>query len=787
MLKHYITLAFRNMRRNKNAFFLNLLSLTLGLTGFLFILLWVQDEWQMDRFHSKNDRLFQAMYNWDYGDRMSTSTFTHGPLAESLKAEVPEVEHATTIIHWFDQFNLVVGESSYSEKGYYVGADFFQVFDFSLIEGTPDNALKQIEAIAISESLAMNWFGGTAKALGEVVQLEGQENLVIGGVFADPPAQSTLQFDFVMTYRKFLENPRNASRDTWDSTGPHTILTLQEGADKAQTAEKINQVIASKFDEPLEFNTFLRPYADGYLFSKYENGVQAGGRIEYVRLFSIIGIFLLLIACINFMNLATAMASKRMKEIGVKKTFGVKKKGLVFQYLMESTLLASLAVGLAMTMVWILLPSFNGLAEKSIILDPAWQGIAFLAGLAVLVGVLAGAYPAFYLSSFKTLNILKGERVTGKGTIGIRRFLVVFQFGVAIILIAGLIVVYQQIQFVQSKQLGYDKNNLIQFILNIDNRAQINTFVAEAKKLPGVSNVSSGNIPINHRNRTTAVTWEGKAQEQNDYFYFYASYYGLPETMGMELETGRTFSNEYGSERQKVILNEKAVEVIGFDDPLGKIVTLWDEVQLEVIGVVKDFHFQSFHEPIQPLIFRFMEQASPQLIAKLEKGKEQEALAGLQGLYQQFNPGIAFEFDFIDQQYNQQYKAEQKIATLSTIFAAFAILIAALGLFGLALFLAERRQKEIGIRKVLGASIASVVALLSKDFLQLVFIAILVASPIAWYFLQGWLDNFAYSIHLQWWIFAFAGLIAISIAFLTVSFQSVKAALANPVESLRNE
>lgn len=787
MFKHYLKVALRAMWRQKSGTFIKLTSLTIGLVGAIFILLWVRDEYQIDTFHSKGDRLYQVQYLWEYSDRLSMTDFTHGPLAASLKAEVPEVEHAIPFIHYFDEFNLKVGTEGYVKKGYYVGADFFELFDFKLLQGSANEALEQKNSIAISERLAEQFFGSKEQAIGAIIQLEGQENLIVNAVFETIPAQSTLQFDFVMSYQKFIENPRNAARDSWDNTGAHTILTLKEGTNVEQLLPKINAVVQSKFEEPANFKVFLRPFSDGYLYNKYENGQQAGGRIEYVRLFSLIGLFLLLIACINFMNLATAQAFKRFTEIGVKKTLGVLQRQLIGQYLLESIVLATISMLLAIGLVWWFLPYFNVLTEKAVQFSLGGQEVLSLVVLIAVVGALAGSYPAFYLSSFNALKVLKGERDTGRNTIGLRRLLVIFQFAVAVTLIIGVTVVYQQIQFIQDKDLGYSQNNLIDFLLKIEDRDKIGTFVEAAKKLPGVENVSSGNTPINHRNRTTDVNWSGKDPSQESYFYLYNAYYDLPETMGMELKEGRTFSQEFSGERQKAILNEEAVAEIGIEDPIGKTITLWGQVPLEIIGVVKNFHFQSFHEPIQPLIFRFMSQASPMLIAKLESGREAEALSGLETLFTEFNPGIPFDFSFIDQQHDQLYKAEQKIASLSGIFSFFTIFIAILGLFGLALFLSEHRQKEIGIRKVLGATTAGIIALLGKDFLRLVLLATIIAIPFAIYFTQLWLDNFAYHINLHWSVFVLASLGTVLIAALAVSIQSIKAALLNPIDSLRNE
>jgi len=787
MFKHALLIALRHSWRNKHSFFINLISLSVGLAGVLFIFLWVNDEWQMDKFHANDDRLFQVMFKWDYGDRVSVGDFTFGPLATTLQEEIPEVESATNIVHWFTDFPLSVGENSFSYKGHYVGAAFFNVFDFKLLRGESDKVLENINSIVISERVAVELFGSIEQAVGNTIQSQQGDNLMVSGVFANVPKRSTLQFDVLLPFQNFLQRAGDAHAG-WENTGPYTMLTLKEGVDKELLTSKINAVIHRHYeDEEQVLSPFLRKFSDAYLYGIYENGEQAGGRIEYVWLFSIIGIFILLLACINFMNLATARSFERTKEVGVKKTFGIRKGKLVTQYLLESTVFAFLALFVAITIVQLFLPGFNDLTEKSLSLQLSWQSIAALGGLTLLTGLLAGSYPAFYLSSFQPLQVLKNVLPTGGGVNWIRKSLIVFQFSLSVVLAIAVLVVYQQIRFAQTQHLGYDKNNLVQFILDIENREQIATFVTEAQRLPAIENISSGNIPVDLQNRTTGVEWAGKNADEYTTFYLYNAHYDMFETMGMRMKAGRTFSREFGNERAKAIVNETAIAAMGLDNPIGKTISLWESVPLEIIGVVEDFHFQSFHEAIQPLIFRFMPNASPMLIAKLKAGKESEALAGLQSLYNQFNPGVPFAYEFIDQQYDQLYTAEQRVSVLAQIFAGFALFISCLGLFGLTLFTAYKRKKEIGIRKVLGASVAHIVAIISADFVRLIIIATIIAFPIAWWGMNAWLAGFAYRIEIQWWMFAVAGVAAIGIALLTVSFQAVRAAVANPVESLRSE
>ena len=785
MIRHLILVTFRQFQRNKGAFLVPFASLAIGITGLLFILLWLNDEWQKDKFHDNRDRLFQVLLQWKGADEITTNAFTHGPLAALLKESVPEVAASANLIHWFDQFDVTVGEENYPIRGYYAGPAFFEVFDFPMLSGNPAGILKNPNEIVLSEAAAARFFGTADKALGQTIRLDGRDDLLVSGIFENVPANSTLQFDFIASYEKFIQNPRNAHRDTWSTVGPHTMLTLVEGADPKAVAKKIDQVIQTKFEEPLDFSVVLQPFADRYLYGEYQNGQIAGGRIVYVRLFALTGLFLLLISCINFVNLSVAQGFRRARGIAVKKTIGVKKSSLILQYLLESISFSMLAVLTALALVYLLLPYFHELTGKTAAFSLSLGWLLVLSAITLLTGLLAGSYPAFYLAAFQPVKVLKGELGGIRRAGGLRSVLVVFQFAVAIAMMIAVVVVYRQIQFVQNKQLGYNRDNLIQFILNIENREQINTFVEQAKNIPGLSHISSGHTPINHQNRTNIVDWAGKDPAAEPGFYLYSAYYDLPETLGFQLKQGRTFFKTETS--GKALLNETAAKVMGFEQALGQAITIGSDQNLEVVGIVSDFHFRSLHESIEPVIIRSMPNASPSLIARLEKGKEESALAGLKQLFERFSPGTAFDYTFIDRQYQAQYAAEQQVSRLARLFAALAILVSCLGLFGLAKLSSEQRTKEIGIRKVLGASTVGIVGLLSKDLLKLVVIALFMASPVAWYFMEKWLQDFAYRIDIQWWVFAAAGLSAILIAFLTVGIQSIKAALTNPVKTLRSE
>jgi predicted permease len=784
MLKHALVLAFRNFRRHKSSFFINLIGLSTGLACALLIFLWVNDELKIDKFHEKDERLYQVLEHQQYAGEIMTTWSTPGLLAETLAEEVPEIEHAATVM-WPGRYTLSVGDKNFKGLGRYAGPDFFHLFSFPLLHGQPETVLADLNGIVLSKSMAENLFGSAEKAMGQAVELDHDELFTVSGIAEDIMPQSSIQFDFLASYEKYKKD--NEWILSWGNNSPPTYVTLVEGADKEAVDEKIADFVKERNEES-NVTLFLKQYSEQYLYGRYENGQPAGGRIEYVRLFSIIAIFILIIACINFMNLSTARASLRAKEVGVKKAVGAGQRSLIRQFLSESTLIALLSLVLAVAMVGLFLPRFNLITDKEIALQftPA-LAVIFL-GIALLTGLLAGSYPALYLSSFKPVTVLKGEIRTSLGELWARRGLVVFQFTLSVILIVAVLVVYQQLQFVQNKSLGYNKDNLIYFAMDGRVADQTETFLSEARRLPGIVNISTiAHDLIGRQNNTSGLEWEGKNPEDLILFEHVRVDYDMLETIGVELKEGRFFSRRFGADTTKIIFNEKAIEIMGLEDPIGKRIRLWDEMDLEIIGVVKDFHFQSLHEGMNPLFFRLRPDQTWVVMARLDGDREKEALDNLQRFYESYNPGFSFEYRFIDEQYALQYAAEQRVATLSRYFAGFAVLISCLGLFGLAAFTADRKRKEIGIRKVLGASVANIMTLLTRDFTRLVLISIVIGLPVAWFMTGRWLDNFAYHIDLNLWFFLLAGLLVLLISWMTVSSQAYRSATVNPSDCIRDE
>jgi ABC-type antimicrobial peptide transport system permease subunit len=592
-----------------------------------------------------------------------------------------------------------------------------------------------------------------------------------------------MQFDFVLPFRIYMEDAGWATR--WRTSWPLTYALLKPGADVDQLNEKMADLIERKTNGEITHRIlFAAPYAKTYLFGNYENGQQAGGRIEYVRLFSVIAVFILIIACINFMNLSTAKASRRLKEVGIKKAVGAGRSALIFQYLGESTLMAMLSLVVAIGLVLLLLPQFNQITGKQLYLPIDASLILSFLSITLVTGLVAGSYPALYLSGFNPVKVLKGKVNKSVGELWVRKGLVILQFTLSTILIVSVFVVYKQIEFVQNKHLGYDKDNILYFKRLGGN---LETFLSEIRKVPGVLGASSiGHDMTGHIASTYGVHWPGKDPNDRTEFEMMAVGYEMLELLGIEMKEGRRFSPDFATDTAKVIFNEAAIEHMGITDPIGKVVKLWEEDR-EIVGVVKDFNFESLHKEVKPVVLWLEPQRTWSIAVKIEAGKEQEAIDQLQQLSQMLHPGFPFDFKFLDQEYQAQYVAEQRVSTLSRYFAGIAILISCLGLFGLAAFTAERRVKEIGIRKILGATNVGIVGLLSGDLTKMVLLAIVIAIPVSYFIGLKWLETFAYRIDLEWWYFTGAGLTVLFIAWLTVGAQTVKAARINPSECLRNE
>lgn len=792
MLKNYFVSAWRQFKKNTQFTLLNIVGLSTGLFCTLLIYLWVTDEFAFDRFHDKDARLYQIMIHEKGGDRLVTSEGTGGILKDFLTRDMPEVEMAvsTTPAVWFQKFNLTIGNKTIGASGNFASSGYFKAFSFPLVKGNAESVLTDKNSVAISEQMAIRLFGSPEKAMNQLVEWKWQafsRKCRVSGVFRDLPPNSSEQAELLIPLTAWDEIlPQSGMPNT--ASGPfHNYLVLRPDADVRLLEQKLAEYAKKRFNDP-NSTLFIRKYSDGYLYGNYENGVQSGGRIEYVRLFSAIALFVLLIACINFMNLSTAKASVRVKEVGIKKALGAGRLTLIFQFLGESILMSFLTLVIALGAVWLLLPQFNILTSKHLSLHFSTRFIAMLIATVLLTGLLAGSYPALYLSRFNPALTLKGKLLHGISELWVRKGLVVFQFAVSVIFIISVVVVYKQIDYVQAKNPGYKKDNIVYFEMEGRAATQTETFLARLKTLPGVVNASSiqQKIVLPTFLPSAGVRWDGKNQKDEIRFYKMPVNYGLTETLGIRMIAGRSFSKDFGSDSTSVILNETAVRQMGIADPIGKQIMI-DGWKRNIVGVAQDFHFNSLHETIKPFIFRLSPKETMLAVVKIEAGQVSAVISRMQAFYAHFNPGYAFDYQFLDHDYQVQYASERLVAQLARYFAVLAILISCLGLFGLAAFTAERRRKEIGVRKVLGATTGSVVAMLSREFLVLVMTAIAIACPVAWWLTQRWLDHFAYHVAIGAGIFAGAGLATIVITLATISFQSVRAALTNPTESLKSE
>lgn len=784
MFKHNLILTIRNFKRFKSSFFINLFGLSTGLACTFFIYLWVADEMSVDQFHANDKVLHQVMEHQQYADHIMTTTSTPGLLAEALKEEFPDIKYAATTT-WLNKFTLTYNNKNLKAEGFYVGEDYFKLFSYELIEGQADQVLTDKMSIVISDELALNIFGTTENLIGQSIQLEHDESFLVSGIFKKPPPNSTYVFDFVLHFDKFKDIQPWVKN--WASNGPKTFVEINEGVTAEEVSGKIAEFVKTK-NEDSHVTLFLRKYSDGYLYGRYENGVQSGGRIEYIQLFSIIAIFILLIACINFMNLSTARASRRAKEVGIKKAVGAPKSTIIAQYMTESLLLSLLSFVVSLIIVFLFLPQFNEITDKQISNSFDLTVVFFFFILTVATGVISGSYPAIYLSGFTIVKVLKGEVRGSLAELWARKGLVVFQFTLSIVLIVSVMVIYKQIEYVQNKSLGYDKDNMIYFSQEGKVEDNVDTFLDRMKAIPGiVSATSTGHMLLYRNNNTSGLDWPGKDPEANILFENVRTNYDLFKTLDIQFKEGRPFSRDFSTDTTKIIFNEAAIKVMGLENPIGQTVTLWEENKLEIIGVVKDFHFQSLRNEVKPLFFILSPENTWFIMARIQAGAEKQTLAALDEFYADFNPGFALEYDFMDQTYQSHYKAEQRVSTLSRYFAGMAIIISCLGLFGLASFTAERRQKEIGIRKVLGSSVMNIVYLLSSDFTKLVLVSILFALPVSYYFMSSWLEEFAFRISLEVWFFIGAGVLSLLIAWITVGSQALRAAHINPAECLRDE
>ncbi|MGB7395670.1 MAG: ABC transporter permease [Pricia sp.] len=804
MLKNNIKIAWRNIIKNRGIFSLNIAGLAVGIASCLIIMLFVVDELSYDRFNEKADGIVRVVFKAQIEGEDVREAVVMPPVAETLKREFPEVEESTRLRR-MGKPNIVVENTTFKNSKYaWADPNFFEVFTLPIIKGETSTPLSEPFTVVLTKAEAERYFGSMDAAVGKSLRMGGEEQpYKVTAIIDEVPRNSHFHFKGFVS----MEGHELAQSGTWMNSDFYTYLVLREGYDYKQLEAKLPQVLGQNMGPQLqeelgvtftEFNQenalglYLQPLTDIHLnpeFSKAST-MEEGGDIKYVYIFSAVALFMLLIACINFMNLSTAAAAKRAKEVGIRKVLGSNKKQLVGQFLLESAIATLIAMLIAGILLAVSLPFFNTLSGKELALADLLKPPVFAILLvgSVVISLLAGGYPAFFLSSFRPISALKSKFLGFGKSKGIRSGLVVFQFVISAGLILAVLVVNQQMNYIQNKNLGYDKDQILvlreSYLLGNNNE----TLKNELSKNPKVAGVSQSSfVPAGPSdNAVFGIYKDGKFKRRSALYNIDENYLSV---MGMQLLEGRNFSEKFGSEEGHTVINQSAAKAFGLgDNPVGKSFERAADPEnetLTVIGVVEDFHHESLHRAIEPLIMVYGSGGG--LIVKAKTGDMAGLIADTKTLWNSFNTDETFSFSLLDESYRQTYLAEQKMGTVLNVFALLTILVACLGLFGLVTFTAERRFKEIGIRKVLGSSVAQIMAMLSTDFLKLVGISFLVAFPLGYYLMDKWLQGFAYRIEMQWWLFALAGLITMLIAFATISWKSFRAATMNPVKALRDE
>jgi putative ABC transport system permease protein len=807
MLSNYLKITSRNLWRNKTFASINIAGLAIGMATCILILLFVQHELSFDRFHEKADRIYRVTFSGNVQGQVMHEASVMPPVAQALKADYHEIETSTRLREMGKPTIKYQNNTFKGDKAAYIDANFFEVFTLPLLHGDPTSVLQQPNTVVLTKHIAKKYFGNS-DPIGQILSIENiTAPCTVTGIINDIPSNSHFRMEIFVAMAGLPE----AQLPTWMSSNFFTYIVLKEGQNYQQLAAKlpltIDKYLAPQMPEAMgmtlqEFRNqgnslglSLQPLTDIHFGAGFEYEMEPTGNIQYVYMFSAIALFVLLIACINFMNLATAAAAKRAKEVGIRKVMGSTKTALIKQFIAESMLLTGISLLLAVGLVYVVMPFFKAFVDLPLSLHPL-DNNWLLPGIVVvglITGILSGVYPAFFLSAFEPISVLKGKLVQGKNKFGLRSGLVVFQFSISILLTISTLFVYQQLSFIQNKQLGYQKEQVVVLpnIGQLGNNWPV--FKRQLEQNPRVQSVSnSGYLPAGDSFGNNFFI----APEEHDKQLTKTLRYDIDEkylaTLGMSLASGRNFSSDYGSDSTSMIVNETAAKALGWEkDAVGHIVHYTQKngqtIHYQVIGVVKDFHFRSLHEAISPLVMVWNKSNNGNLIVKANASDMSELLANAKANWESFSPSEPFTYTFLEERFEQTYKSEQKTGLMLAIFAGLTIFVACLGLFGLAMFTTVQRAKEIGVRKVLGASVVSVVALLSTDFLKLVLLGLVIAVPVAYYCMNLWLSDFAYHVDMQWWIFVAAGLVAILVAFLTVAGQAMKAAVKNPVSALKSE
>jgi putative ABC transport system permease protein len=807
MIRNYIKTAFRNLLKNKGFTAINILGLALGLATCLLIVFYVFDELSFDRFNTKADRIYRVNENVKFGGNEGIYAECPAPTAAALKGDFPEIEQVARFRQRGGNQVKKGNQNIQEDNMVYADNAIFDVFTLPMIDGNPGNALKETHSVVITEKMALKYFNNT-KAAGKVLTFNDTSLYKVTGVIKNIPKQSHFNFDFILSMPSLAES----KEDAWFSSNFDTYVLFRPGIDYKKFEAKLPEFLKKHAEPQLQsilhmtfakleqtgdyFRLSLIPLLKIHLESNTKYDMGSKGDIKIVYIFSAIAIFILLIACVNFMNLSTARSANRAKEVGVRKVLGSSRKYLIAQFLTESVMVTLVSAIIAVAIAWAFLPLFNQVSAKELTITPQIIGwlLPVMIVFIIVVGCLAGSYPALFLSGFQPIEVLKGKLAAGfKGGV-FRSSLVVFQFSISIFLIIGTIVIYNQLKYIQNKDLGYDRDHvlIVNQVWTLGNKAK--TFKQEVKQLAGVKGVTmTGFLPTSGYNNNSSLfkdpVLDSKRAIQSSIWNVDEDY--IP-TLGIKLKAGRNFSVDMKTDSSAIIINEAAAQLLGFTNPTNQLLYLPMDNKAKVmkpfhvIGIIKDFNFKSLRENVTPLVL-FDSEDTGALSIRINSADVPALLEQVKAKWRAVSPNLQISYSFMDEDFDNNYRTEQRIGKIAISFTSLAIIIACLGLFGLAAYAAEQRTKEIGIRKVLGASLTGIVGMLSKDFITLVIIAILIAAPCAWWAMHSWLQGFAYHQTFQWWIVVMAGIAAVLIAFITISFQSIKAALANPVKSLRSE
>jgi putative ABC transport system permease protein len=787
MLRNYLKIAIRNLTKNSVYSFINISGLSIGIASSVLILLWVADEYSYDTFHKNYNSIYKLYQSQEWQQGIGTGVAMPYPLKEVIKNRTNAIKYVV-MTNWGEGNMLEVGEKRLNKLGLSASEDFFKVFSFDMIKGDPNTALNDPSSIVITESTAQALFENR-DPINQLIKIDNGQELKVTGVIKDLPKQTFLRLDYVLPFG-YLESTQGwvrNSKDNWNNNSFQMYVQLQDNATEKEVNASIQDIVKENNPKAPTAQLFLHPMSKWRLYSNFENGKNSGGLIDYVQLFTAIAIFVLIIACINFMNLATARSERRAREVGIRKSVGSGRKQLIFQFLGESILITLISFLISVVLVEILLPSYNLLVNKNISIDYSNPFVWLIAlGLVLVIGIFSGSYPAFYLSSFQPVKVLKGKINVGKGVSTPRQVLVTLQFGFSIFLIIGTIIIYQQVMHVKSRDMGYDRENLIQIWTNNELESNFQTIREELVRTGVVKSVCKSNSPITSIFSNNEIEWEGKLSEQRVGFSIIATEYDYTETMGIKMLEGRDFSRDF-NDSSSAVINQAAVDLMAMDNPIGQKIKM-NGNDFKIIGVIPNVVMGSPYEPVEPMTLIFDPDWSSTITVRLNKTSDLNAsVETVQSVFKKFNPTYPLWYRFADSDFEKKFSDINLISRLAGIFASLAIVITCLGLLGLAAFMAEQRTKEIGIRKVMGASVSSLVLLLSKDFSKLVIFAFAVSAPVGWWFINDFLKRYPYRVDVAWWVLAGSGIVALGLALLIVSTQALRAARANPSQSLRSE